>query len=85
MSPSGSIGSAPREISVSALSSVHDVVGFDLGTFQYDISGNAVQVYLCSILFDIKYIIIWYINETLLTYTVKLQIFGLSIRKNNFF
>ena len=57
MSPSGSIGSAPREISVSALSSVHDVVGFDLGTFQYDISGNAVQVYLCSVLFYINYIL----------------------------
>lgn len=45
ISPSGSIQSAPRQFTISALSSVHDVVGFELGNFEYDISGNSIQMF----------------------------------------
>merc|ERR1711990_311747 len=45
LSPSGTIQSAPREVSALALSNVEDQVGYQLGKFVYDISGSSVQMF----------------------------------------
>jgi hypothetical protein len=45
LSPSGTIQSAPREVSALALSNVDDQVGYQLGKFVYDISGSSVQMF----------------------------------------
>ena len=44
-SPSGSIQSAPREVTVVALSSEDDMIGYQIGTLSYDISGASTQVF----------------------------------------
>ena len=45
LSPSGSIQSAPRQFVVSALSSTHDIVGYELGSFEFDISRDSIQMF----------------------------------------